>query len=255
MSGAENFRARVLAGEWLAGAFVNLGSSLTAEIAGRSGFDWLLVDQEHGPGGDETLLHQLQAIASTPAVAMVRIAHNETVRFKRVLDLGAAGVMVPYVNSAAEAEAAVAAMRYPPRGIRGVAKSTRAAYFGQEFDTYYATAHERLVTMAQIETPEAVEQAAAIAAVDGVDVLFVGPVDLTTHYGVPGKFDDPRFVAARKSVVAAARKAGKAAGILTLAPEQVALVRAEGYTVVTFGSDGGSVTSGLRQCAAVLRGK
>jgi 4-hydroxy-2-oxoheptanedioate aldolase len=255
MSVSATFRAQVLAGEWLAGAFVNLGSSLTAEIAGRSGFDWLLLDHEHGPGGEETLLHQLQAVAATPAVPIVRIAHNETVRFKRALDLGAAGIMVPYVNSAAEAEAAVAAMRYPPRGVRGVAKSTRAAYFGQDFDAYYATAHQRLVTMAQIETPEAVEQAAAIAAVDGVDVLFVGPVDLTTHYGVPGKFDDPRFVAARKAVVAAARKAGKAAGILTLLPEHVPLVRAEGYTVVTLGSDGSAVTAGLRQCAAVLRGK
>jgi 4-hydroxy-2-oxoheptanedioate aldolase len=255
MSLSETFRARILAGEWLAGAFVNLGSSLTAEIAGRSGFDWLLIDHEHGPGGEETLLHQLQAVASTPALAVVRIAQNDTVRFKRALDLGAAGVMVPYVNSAAEAQAAVAAVRYPPRGIRGVAKSTRAALFGQEFDTYYAKAHERLVTMAQIETPEAVEQAAAIAAVDGVDVLFVGPVDLTTHYGVPGKFDDPRFVAARQAVAAAARRAGKAAGILTLAPEHIPLVRSEGYTVVTFGSDGGTVASGLRQCAAALRGK
>jgi 4-hydroxy-2-oxoheptanedioate aldolase len=255
MSGPENFRQRVLAGEWLGGAFVNLGSSLTAEIAGRSGFDWLVIDHEHGPGSDETLLHQLQAVASTPAVPIVRIANNETVRFKRALDLGAAGVMVPYVNTVEEARAAVAAVRFPPHGIRGVAKSTRAAFFGQDFDSYYGHAHERLITMAQIETPEAVEQAAAIAAVDGVDVLFVGPVDLTTHYGVPGKFDDPRFVAARKAVVAAARKAGKAAGILTLLPEQVALVRAEGYTMVTLGSDGGTVTSGLRQCAGVLRGK
>ncbi len=253
MSLPEHFRRQVLAGDYLVGAFLNLGSSLTAEMAGRCGFDWLLLDHEHGPGGEETLLHQLQAVAATPAVPIVRIAHNEEVRIKRALDMGAAGIMVPYVNSAAEARAAVQAMRYPPRGIRGVAKSTRAASFGAEFDTYYAQAHERLVTVIQIETPEAARNAEAIAAIDGVDVLFVGPVDFTTHLGVPGNFEDSRFAEARRSVAKAARNAGKAAGILTLAPAHIPLVRSEGYTVVTFGSDGGSVSQGLRQSLAALR--
>ncbi len=252
---AADFRRRALAGEWLAGSFINLGSPLTAEIAGRSGFDWLLLDQEHGPGGEETLLHQLQAVAATPAAPIVRIAANEPPRFKRVLDLGAAGIMVPYVSTEAEARAAVAALRYPPRGIRGVSKFNRAAGFGLAFDDYYAHAHERLVTMAQIETPEAVAAAPAIAAVDGVDVLFIGPLDLTTNLGVPGHFDDPRFADARRSVAAAARKAGKAAGILLTVAAQIPVVRAEGYTVVALGSDGGSVTAGLLAAAVALRGK
>jgi 2-keto-3-deoxy-L-rhamnonate aldolase RhmA len=250
-----NFRARALAGEWLAGVFVNLGSPVAAEIAARVGFDWMLLDHEHGPGGEDALLHQLQAVAATPTVPIVRIATNETVRFKRALDLGAAGIMVPYVNTAAEARAAVSAMRYPPLGVRGVAKSARAAGFGQDFEAYFAHANSRLVTLAQIETPEAARNAAAIAAVDGIDVLFVGPVDFTTHLGVPGDFDDPRFAEARRAVVAAARGAGKAAGILVLAAAQIPVVRAEGFTVVTFGSDGGSIATGLRQCAAALRGK
>lgn len=249
-----DFRRRVLAGEWIPGTFVNLGSALTAEIAGRSGFDWVLLDHEHGPGSDETILQQLQAVGGTPSVPIVRIAANETVRFKRVLDLGAAGVMVPYVNTAEEARAAVASVRYPPRGIRGVSRSNRAARFGLDFDDYYAHAHERIVTMAQIETPEAVANAEAIAAVDGVDVLFVGPLDLTTNYGSPGNFDLPVFAEARRKVVAAARKHGKAAGMLLMAAPHIAVARAEGYTVVTFGSDGGAVTTGLKQCAAALRG-
>jgi 2-keto-3-deoxy-L-rhamnonate aldolase RhmA len=255
MSAAPGFRARVLAGEWLAGSFINLGSPLTAEMAGRAGFDWLLLDHEHGPGSDDTLLHQLQAVSATPATAIVRLAANEPPRFKRVLDLGAGGVMVPYVNNETEARAAVAALRYPPRGIRGVAKFNRAAGFGQDFDDYFAHAHERLVTMAQIETPEALANVAAIAAVDGVDVLFVGPLDLSTNLGIQSNFEHPRFVEARQSVAAAAKRAGKAAGILITAAAQIAGVRAEGYTVVALGSDGGAVNVGLRQNAAALRGK
>ena len=151
-----SFRARLLAGEFLAGSWLNLGSPLTAEMAGLSGFDWVMLDHEHGPGSDETIVSQLQAVAATPAVCFVRIAANEPPRFKRVLDLGAMGVMVPYVSTPAEAQAAVAAMRYPPRGIRGVAKLTRATTFGAGFDEYFAHAHEWLVTMTQIETAEAV---------------------------------------------------------------------------------------------------
>ncbi|HKB91447.1 MAG TPA: aldolase/citrate lyase family protein [Opitutaceae bacterium] len=255
MSTTISFRSRVLAGDSLAGSFINLGSPITAEIAGRAGFDWLLLDHEHGPGSDETLLHQLHAISGTQAIPIVRIAANEPTRFKRVLDLGAGGVMVPYVNTAAEAEAAVAAVRYPPRGTRGVSKFNRAAGFGQEFDDYYSKSHERLVTMVQIETPEAVAHAAAIAAVDGVDVLFVGPLDLTTNMGIQGDFDHPRFVEARKQVAEAAKKAGKAVGILITAASQIPTLRAEGYTVNAFGSDGGAVTAGLRQSHAALRAK
>jgi 4-hydroxy-2-oxoheptanedioate aldolase len=150
-----DFRNRVLAREWLAGTFLNLGSPMTVEIAGLAGFDWILIDHEHGPGGEDTLLHQLHAASATPAFPVVRIAQNETPRFKRVLDMGALGVMVPYVSTAAETRAAVQAMRYPPHGIRGVAKFNRGAGFGADFEEYYAHAHERLLTVIQIETTEA----------------------------------------------------------------------------------------------------
>ncbi|MDB4881896.1 MAG: 2-dehydro-3-deoxyglucarate aldolase [Gemmatimonadetes bacterium] len=187
------FRARVLAREFLTGFWLNLGSPLTAEMAGLAGFDWVLLDHEHGAGSDVTIMHQLQAVSATPATCLVRIAANEAPRFKRVLDAGAHGVMVPYVSTPDEARAAVSAMRYPPRGVRGVAKLTRASSFGARFDEYFARAHEWLVTLAQIETAEAVANAPAIAAVDGVDVLFVGPMDLTTSLGIPGQYGDERF--------------------------------------------------------------
>jgi 4-hydroxy-2-oxoheptanedioate aldolase len=248
-----SFRARLLAGEFLTGFWLNLGSSVTAEMAGLAGFDWVLLDHEHGPGGEETLLHQLQAVSATPATCLVRIAANEPPRFKRVLDAGAHGVMVPYVSTAADARAVVHAMRYPPRGMRGVAKFTRASAFAARFDEYFAHAHEWLVTLTQIETVEALENAAEIAAVDGVDVLFVGPMDLTTSMGIPGQYNDARFHDALGEVADAAKRAGKAAGILLLDPANLPLCRELGYTVVALGSDGGSVQAGLRESLRKLK--
>ena len=253
MTAGEQLRRRVLGREWLAGTFINLGSSITAEIAGRSGFDWLMFDYEHGPGSDESLLHQLQAIRGTPAAAVVRLAANEAPRFKRVLDLGADGVMVPYVNTPFEAAAAVAASRFPPHGTRGVSKFNRAAGFGQGFENYYANAHHRVTVMVQIETPEAVDNVEAIAAVEGVDVLFLGPLDLSTNLGIQSNFTHPKFVEAQRRMAAACLSAGKAAGILLTNPDQVPHVRELGYTVIALGSDGGAVSSGLLQYASVLK--
>ena len=249
------FRSQVLAGDFMAGTWLNLGSPITAEMAGLCGFDWVLLDHEHGPGTDSTIVHQLQAVAATPAVALVRIAFNEPTRFKRVLDAGARGVMVPYVSTPAEAEAAVAAMRYPPRGIRGVAKMTRSTAFGLAFEEYFAHAHEWLVTVVQIETAQAVDHAPAIAAIDGVDVLFVGPMDLTTSLGIPGQYEHPQAIAAFKSVAGAARAAGKAAGILLTNPAHVTMCRDLGFTFIALGSDGGAASAGLRLALADLRSR
>lgn len=247
------FRNRVLAGEFVGGTFLNLGSSLTAEMAGAAGFDWVLLDHEHGPGSDTTLLHQLQAVSATPATSIVRIAANETPRFKRALDAGAEGIMVPYVSTAAEAAAAVAALRYPPRGIRGVSKMNRSSAFGAGFDASLLHAHEWLVTMVQIETREAVDNLDAIAAVEGADVLFVGPLDLSTNYGMSGDYTNPDFAEILRKVAAAARRAGKAAGILALDASHVPAWRELGYTVMALGSDGGGANAALRAAAAVLK--
>jgi 2-keto-3-deoxy-L-rhamnonate aldolase RhmA len=250
-----DFRKRVLAREWLAGTFLNLGSPMTVEIAGLAGFDWILIDHEHGPGGEDTLLHQLHAASGTPAVPIVRIAQNETPRFKRALDMGALGVMVPYVSTEAETKLAVQAMRYPPHGIRGVAKFNRGAGFGGDFDEYYAHGHERLVTVIQIETIEAINNIDAIAAVDGADVLFVGPTDLSYNMGIPDQLESPAFIEALKKVSDAARKHGKAAGILVHNPTLVPKLRDLGYTFTALGSDGGAVRAGLLAIVAALKAK
>ncbi len=248
-----SIRQRALNGELLAGTFINLGNTLTVEMAGNSGFDWLLLDVEHGAGDQQALVHQIQASSTTPAVPFVRIENNDPPRFKRVLDLGASGIMVPYVSSVAEAERAVSAMRYPPRGIRGVAKLNRGAGFGVDFDEYFSRAHELLTTVVQIETVEALNCIDDIAAVDGVDVLFIGPLDLSVNMGIAQQFTHPDFVRAKKKVVQAAKNAGKAAGILLLSIDQVPDAVETGLTFVALGSDGGLVATGMRQLASAFK--
>ena len=247
-----SIRERALNRELLTGTFINLGSPLTAEMAGAAGFDWLLVDIEHGSGDQEALGPQLQAIGGTSAAPVVRIANNDPPRFKRVLDLGASGIMVPYVSSIEEAEQAVASMRYPPRGIRGVAKLNRASGFGQDFDEYFNRSHELLTTVVQIETTDAVSRIDDIAAIDGVDVLFIGPLDLSVNLGIPEQFDNPKFLEARDKVVKAAQNAGKAAGILLLNQAQVESTVEAGFTFIALGSDGGLVAAGMRNLAAAF---
>jgi 4-hydroxy-2-oxoheptanedioate aldolase len=242
-----------LNGELLAGAWCNLGSSLTVEIAGLAGFDWITIDLEHGSGDYESLVHQIQAAAATPAVPIVRVAWNDAPRFKRVLDLGASGVIVPYVSTPAEAEMAARAMRYPPDGVRGVAKLNRACGFGQDFDDYLAKANEELLTVVQIETREALDNVCDIAAVDGVDVLFVGPLDLSVGLGIPQQFEHSRFRAAMAAVAEACRGAGKAAGTLIQSPELLRQTIEAGFTFIGCGSDGGMVARGMREAAAAVK--
>ena len=247
-------RTQALARELLAGTFLNLGSSLTAEIAGRCGFDWLLIDLEHGAGDQQNLLAQLQAVEGTRAAPVVRVGWNDATTIKRILDLGPSGIMVPYVNTAEEAARAVAAMQYPPQGVRGVAKFNRACGFTEDFEEYFQKANENLLTVVQIETAEAVANAEAIAAGDGVDVLFVGPLDLSVNLGIPSQFEHPEFVRSMQKVAAACAGAGKAAGTLASGPEQLEQLVDAGFTFIACGSDGGAVTAGLKNIAAAFNG-
>lgn len=239
-------RERVLSRKFLIGAWCNLGSSITTEMASTMGYDWVLVDHEHGPGDNFNLLHQMQAISIGRAAPMVRITWNEMPRFKRALDLGAAGIMIPYVQNREEAELAVSSMRYSPVGIRGVASSPRATGYGADFEEYYATVNDSLTTVVQIETGESVNNLQDIATVDGVDVLFVGPMDLSISLKMPGRFDDPEFLAVLSKVSQVAKNSGKAAGILLPDPSLTELVHEMGYTFVAAGADGGMVMAGLR---------
>jgi 2-keto-3-deoxy-L-rhamnonate aldolase RhmA len=160
--------------------------------------------------------------------------------------------MIPWINSGDEAKRAVAAMRYPPAGIRGVASMNRACSFGVDFDDYFSHANNSLLLLAQIETRQAVAAAGQIAAADGVDVLFIGPLDLSVSLGIVRQFSHPDLVAARTAVVAACREHGKAAGILAAKETDIGPLVAEGFTFIGLSSDGALVTQGMRNLAGAF---
>lgn len=238
-------RKRALAGAKLVGTFVNTESVISAEMAGRSGLDWCLFDMEHGISGWETLLHQLIAVEGSRTGPIVRLPGLDPVYFKKALDLGAHGVMLPSLNTAGEAKQAVSFSRYPPHGVRGVAGMNRSAHFGKKLGERLETAHENTLVCIQIETKEALANVDAIAAVDGVDVLFVGPMDLSVSLGIARQFEHPDYKAACVKVVEAARSHGKASGVLLLDGKELAGSFDEGFTFIGVGSDGGMVAAGM----------
>lgn len=248
-----DLRRRVLAGEPTIGLFVNLGSAASAEVVARAGYDWTVVDLEHGAGTEAELLGQLLAIQATPTAAVVRVVSAERMRVGRLLDLGADGLMIPRLETPEEVVDTVSWMRYPPAGIRGVAAGTRGAGYGTILHPEIRTLNERILGVFQVESPAAVAAAAEIAAIDGVDVLFVGPADLSHSMGIPGAFEDPAFLAALDRVVAAASAHGKGAGILLRDASEVPAYRARGYSFIGIGSDLGLVMSGARSQLAAAR--
>lgn len=250
----KNLKARVRDGETVFGCFLSLGSSLTAEIMGLAGYDWALIDLEHGAGGEREALWQMQALEATGAAAVVRVESSARQRAHRVLDLGARGIMFPRINSAEEAREAVAAMRYPPEGVRGVAFSNRACAFGSNFRPYMEASLDSLLSIVQIETPAAVANVEAIAAVDGVDVLFIGPSDLSHSLGILGQFEHPRYQEAVDKTAQAAARQGKATGILLPKPDDLGFYRERGFIFLASGSDGVLLNNAARALVARLRG-
>lgn len=245
---------RLRADETLIGTFVNLGSAISAEICGSVGFDWVLVDLEHGAGTESDLPGQLQAIAATPASGLVRVESHERSRVVRALDAGAAGVMAPRVDTRAQAEAVVAATCYPPAGNRGVALMNRGAAFGARVGAF-GTTDGLVCVIVQIESAEALGAVDAIAAVDGVDVLFVGPSDLSHALGCFGQFEDAAYVDGVRAVVKACRSAGKAAGVLAGSPADAERYLSEGYRFVGVSGDGGFLAKGAAAAATEMRAR
>ena len=248
-----DLRRRVLAGGVTLGAFANLGSLAGAELLARAGFDWLIVDLEHGMGSEAELHAQLLAVQGTPTAALVRVASAERLRVGRALDMGADGLMIPRLETVAEVEETLSWMRFPPAGIRGVALANRGGGFLEASHAEVRERNERLTGVFQVESLAAVEAADAIAAIDGVDVLFVGPADLSHSMGMPGRFDEPAFVDALDRVVAAARAHGKAAGILLKDAGGLPAALAQGFTFVGIGSDTSFLVAAARDNLAQAR--
>lgn len=233
------------------GIFTALADPLATEVAASSDLDWIVVDTEHAPADLRSMLAQLQAAEAHDCSAVVRVYDNDQALIKRVLDCGAAALMIPMVNSSADAEAAVSYMRYPPDGVRGVA-SGRAALWGKRSD-YHREANRALTLIAQIETAEAVENVAEIAATDGVDALFIGPSDLAANLGYLDDKSNPKFITIVVDTIRAIRAAGKSAGIFATTSEQISTFVDAGATLIAIGTDAGILRNTLNEKVRHLR--
>ena len=230
------------------GSWVMSASPLVAEAMGCAGFDWAVVDMEHTPLDQMDVIHLLQAIAGTPMVPITRVPWNDSVMVKRVLDAGAQTIMFPFVQTVAEAQKAVAAAKYPPSGVRGMAGMSRGSRFGTVKD-YFKIANDAVSVVVQIESPEAMARVEEIASVEGVDSLFFGPGDLSGAMGHIGNLMHEDVVKLMSEGVKRCHAAGKPVGTVGGTPETVAVYRAMGFDYIGCASDLGLM---MRSFAATL---
>ena len=246
------FKQALKAGQPQIGLWSSLSSSYTVEVIAGAGFDWLLLDMEHSPSDLENLLSQLQAAAPHATHPVVRVPWNDMVTMKRVLDVGAQSLLVPYVAGAQEAAAAVSYTRYPPQGVRGVAGTTRATRFGRIKD-YARRAHEEICLLVQVETQAALDEIEAICGIEGVDGVFVGPADLHASLGHTGEIANPKVKPLIDDAIRRIRKAGKAPGILTPSEEDARRWLDCGALFVAVGADVGILARGADALAAKFK--
>ncbi|TDR94712.1 aldolase/citrate lyase family protein [Enterovirga rhinocerotis] len=243
------FKAAILRGERQIGLWSSLCSPIVAEIIGGAGFDWILIDTEHSPNEVPDVVAQLQALATSTATPIVRPAWNDPVLIKRFLDAGAQSLLLPFVQNEAEAKAAVAATRYPPHGIRGITTSGRAGGYGRIKD-YLHKAPAEICVLVQVETREALDDLEAIARVDGVDGVFIGPADLSASLGHLGDQAHPVVQDAIRDAIGRLKAVGKPAGILTGNEEQARRYIEWGATFTAVGADLGLLARNAEALAA-----
>ena len=235
------FKRALLEGRQQVGLWCTLPGGFVAEALAGTGYDWMLFDTEHSPGDPLTVLDQLQAVAPYDVSPVVRPVTNDAALIKRFLDLGAQSLLIPYVQNADEARRAVAAMRYPPQGIRGVSALTRATRFGRVAE-YGTRASDELCLLVQVETQAALDRLEEIASVDGVDGVFIGPGDLAASFGLIGQQGHPKVKAAIEDGICRIRACAKPAGILTTDPVYARHCMALGTTFTAVGVDVGILT-------------
>ncbi len=246
------FKRALAEGRTQIGLWSSLSSNYTVEVIAGAGYDWILLDLEHSPNDLESLLTQLQAAAPYATTPIVRVPWNDMVTIKRVLDTGAQSLLIPYVQNAAEAKAAVANTRYPPAGVRGVAGTTRATRFGRVKD-YAKRAHEEICVLVQVETKPALDALESICAVDGVDGVFIGPADLHASLGYPGETANPAVLPLIEDAMRRIRKAGKAAGYLSPVEADAKRMLAAGAQFVAVGADVGLLARGAESLLAKFK--
>ncbi len=230
--------------------WVSSGSPLVAEICAGAGLDWVLIDMEHSPNGLEAVLAQLQAVAAYPVTPVVRVPIGDVVTIKQVLDLGAQNILVPMISSAAEAQAVVDAVRYPPRGRRGVGSALARSARWNRVDGYLADADAYVSVFVQVETAGGVDNAAAIAAVDGIDGVFVGPSDLAASMGLLGQQTHPDVTAAVLRALEAIRSTSTPAGVNAFDPTFAQSYLDAGASFVLVGADVALLARGSEALAA-----
>jgi 4-hydroxy-2-oxoheptanedioate aldolase len=250
---ANLFKRAITSGKTPVGTWLMSGAPSTAEALGCAGFDFLVVDMEHVPIDVGEMIGLLRAIAGTPAQAIVRPPWNDMVMVKRAMDAGAMSLLFPFVQNADEARRAVAYTRYPPAGTRGVAGTHRGSRYGAVTD-YLKRANDEVCVIVQIETPAALERLPEIAAVPGVDSIFVGPGDLSASMGHIGNIGNPEVQAKLASAAAACRKLGKPCGIVGASPEMVAKFLEYGYSWVAIGSDMSLMVGRAQEYLGKVRG-
>jgi 4-hydroxy-2-oxoheptanedioate aldolase len=246
------FKQALKDGQQQIGLWNSIPGPLVAEALAGCGFDWVVIDTEHAPTDVPDVLGMLQAMAPYPVSAVVRPAANDPVLIKRLLDFGAQTLILPYIQSAEEAQAAVAAVRYAPRGMRGVAGLTRASRFGAVPD-YTRRADAEICLILQVETALALSRIEEIAATDGVDGLFIGPADLAASMGHPGALDHPAVKAAIKDAIRRITATGKPAGILTSDAAFARACMGWGTRFTAVGMDIGLMLQAARGLAASYR--
>lgn len=238
------FKRALREGRQQIGLWCTIPGGTVAEVLAGAGYDWIVFDTEHTPGDPTTVLQQLQAAAPYPVSAVVRPVTNDTALIKHYLDIGAQTLLIPYVQNAEEARAAARAMRYPPAGVRGVSGWTRANRYERVAD-YAGRAADELCLLVQVETAEALREIEAIAAVEGVDGIFVGPADLAASLGHPGDQKHPEVVAAIEDAIRRIVAAGRPAGILTLDGDVARRCMALGTRFTAVGTDGNILSRGV----------
>ena len=234
------------------GTWIVSASPIVAEAVGHAGFDWGVVDMEHTPLDTMGVLQVLQALAATKMVPVVRVPWNDAVVIKRVLDTGATTLLVPFIEDAEAARRAVAATRYAPQGVRGMSGMSRAARYGTD-PNYLKTANAGMGVIVQIETPLALERLEAIAAVEGVDALFIGPADLSAAMGYPGRPTHPAVMQAMTDAVERCKAIDKPVGTVGNSPDTVAQYRAAGFDYLAVASDLGLLLRGAQAVLGALR--
>ena len=230
-------KAQLLDGQLQKGLWMGLANGAVAEMAAHAGFDWCLIDAEHGPNDLITIQSQLQAMNGAPAAAVVRVPVAEDWMLKQVLDLGAQTVRIPMIDTAEQAARAGAACKYPPHGVRGVGSALARASGYNAIPDYPTTANDQVCVMVQVESRAAIDNIDAIAGTDGVDVVFIGPADLSADMGYLDQLDAPEVEAAIAHAIARIRAAGKVAGIVLFNPRDFPRYIDKGVGFLGIGSD------------------